>query len=114
MLPKARMKTKQLILQLASRRSRRILSAPKNGGKARGHSRRAERPAGPLFAAGETVRETGIYEVLHDRNHREAHEAVMLHGDAFPFCDSCKDRVRFRLVRTAPYIFHDEDFEEQE
>ncbi len=114
MLPKTRMNTQRLVLQPAPRPARRILSAPKNGGKTRGHSRRAERPAGPLFGAGETVRETGIYEVVHDRNHREAHEAVMLHGDAFPFCDFCKDRVRFRLVRTAPYIFHDEDFEEQE
>jgi hypothetical protein len=108
------MTTQRLIPQLVLRPSRRIVLAPKDRGKTRGHSRRAERPAGPLFGAGETVRETGIYEVLHDRNHRQAHEAVMLHDDAFPFCDSCKDRVRFRLVRTAPYIFHDEDFEEQE
>jgi len=66
-----------------------------------------------LFSAGETVRETGIFEVIHDRAHRSAHEVVMLSGDAFPACDSCGDRVRFRLIRTAPYIFQDEDFEEQ-
>jgi len=59
------------------------------------------------------VRETGIYEVIHDRAHRSAHEVVMLSGDAFPSCDSCGDQVHFRLVRTAPYIFQDEDFEEQ-
>ena len=36
----------------------------------------------------------------------------MIANDHFPTCDSCMDRVRFRLIRTAPYIFSDEDFEE--
>ena len=36
----------------------------------------------------------------------------MIAGDSFPECDTC--RVRFRLVRTAPYIFQDADFEESE
>jgi hypothetical protein len=36
----------------------------------------------------------------------------MLNGDAFPACDTCATKVRFRLVRTAPYIFQDADFEE--
>jgi hypothetical protein len=66
------------------------------------------------FNAGQPVTETGIYEVLHDHSHREPHEVVMLSGDVFPPCDTCADRVRFRLVRTAPYIFQDEDFEDQE
>lgn len=35
----------------------------------------------------------------------------MVKGDTFPMCDVCQDRVRFRVVRTAPYIFEDEDFE---
>jgi hypothetical protein len=69
---------------------------------------------GKTFNAGQPVIETGIYEVLHDRSHRTAHEVVMLNGDAFPPCDTCAERVRFRLVRTAPYIFQDEDFENQE
>lgn len=84
----------------------------KSGGPQRPHSGRGER-SNSLFSAGETVRETGIYEVLHDHEHRAAHEVVMLRGDAFPPCDTCEQRVRFRLVRTAPYIFQDEDFEEQ-
>jgi len=83
----------------------------KGGGKSRPHSGRSERPQG-LFNAGETVRETGIYEVIHDRAHRVAHEVVMLNGDAFPPCETCEQRVRFRLIRTAPYIFQDEDFGE--
>ncbi len=77
---------------------------PGHGGR-RGNSRR--------YRAGETVRQSGIYEVIHDRNHREAHDVVMISGELFPDCETCKDKVRFRLIRTAPYIFQDEDFEEE-
>jgi hypothetical protein len=59
------------------------------------------------------VREAGIYEVVHDNGHRGAHEVVLLSGDAFPACDTCRDHVRFYSVRTAPYIFQDEDFEQE-
>jgi hypothetical protein len=94
-----------------SRRTR-FVPALGGGGKSRPHSgHKSGRPL-VLFSAGETVRETGIYEVIHDRDHRAAHEVVMLSGDAFPACDTCREQVRFRLVRTAPYIFQDEDFEE--
>jgi hypothetical protein len=62
----------------------------------------------------DVVRLTGIYEVIHDRAHRESQEAVMRGGDLFPACDTCDLRVRFRLVRSAPYIFDDEDFEPEE
>jgi len=84
----------------------------KSGGKARPHSTSSRKNGDTLFTAGNTVRETGIYEVLHDSAHRVAHEVVMLSGDTFPPCDTCDQRVRFRLVRTAPYIFQDEDFAE--
>ena len=57
--------------------------------------------------------QSGIYEVVHARGHRDVHEVVMLSGDLFPPCDTCNLAVLFRLVRTAPYIFQDEDFEEQ-
>jgi hypothetical protein len=67
--------------------------------------------AGPQFKPGDPVKETGIYEVVHDGGHRTAHEAVMLANDLFPPCDTCFEKVRFRLVRTAPYIFEDDDFE---
>jgi hypothetical protein len=65
------------------------------------------------YRAGDSVRQSGIYEVVHDRDHREAHEVVMISGEHFPDCETCKDKVRFRLVRTAPYIFQDEDFEDE-
>ena len=66
----------------------------------------------PLFKPGATVPESGIYEVIHDNDHRQAHDAVMIVGNAFPACETCEDRVRFRIVRTAPYIFQDQDFGE--
>lgn len=89
------------------------LPKAKGTGRLRPHSGEKGR-SGPAFKAGETVKETGIYEVIHDGAHRTAHEVVMLSGDAFPPCDTCETRVRFRLIRTAPYIFQDEDFEEPE
>jgi hypothetical protein len=63
-----------------------------------------------IFLPGQPVLESGIYEVIHDKNHRQAHEAVMYRSDLFPICDQCELRVRFRLIRSAPYIFDDEDF----
>jgi hypothetical protein len=74
--------------------------------------RRGNGKHGKIFLPGQTVPETGIYEVIHDRVHRPAHEAVMHREDLFPVCDQCDTRVRFKLVRTAPYIFDDEDFVE--
>lgn len=80
-----------------------------------GKSDHGHRPSahGPQFRPGDPVRESGIYEVVHGREHRSTHEVVMLKGTAFPMCDTCSENVRFRLVRTAPYIFQDGDFEEQ-
>jgi hypothetical protein len=88
-------------------------SQPKGQGRSRHHST-VGKENGAAFSAGQPVIETGIYEVLHDKSHRTAHEVVMLSGDSFPICDTCSDRVRFRLIRTAPYIFQDEDFETSE
>ena len=74
---------------------------------------RARAKHGNFFLAGEPVPETGIYEVIHDRGHRNSHEVVMHGQDLFPTCDQCDTRVRFKLIRTAPYIFDDEDFVEE-
>ena len=57
------------------------------------------------------VRESGIYEAIHEGEHRGAHEVVLIESDLFPPCDTCSDQIRFRMVRTAPYIFTDTDFE---
>ena len=74
------------------------------------HARKSGASSSSSFKPGDSVRETGIYEVVHDGDHRAVHEAVMLAHDLFPGCETCRERVRFRLVRSAPYIFHDDDF----
>lgn len=89
-----------------------ILFQAKKGSSGRSHRSHHDRANGPKYKPGDPIQETGIYEVVHDRAHRATHEAVMLARDLFPECDTCRERVRFRLVRTAPYIFHDDDFED--
>jgi hypothetical protein len=76
------------------------------------HPRQKRSDHSTFFLAGATIPESGIYEVIHDKSHRDTHESVMVRGDAFPMCDVCQERIRFRVVRTAPYIFEDEDFVE--
>jgi hypothetical protein len=68
----------------------------------------------PRFKAGDVISESGIYETIHENAHRDPHEVVMIKSDLFPPCDTCADRVRFRLIRSAPYIFSDVDFEQSE
>jgi hypothetical protein len=89
------------------------LAAFKNPPRGPRHSG-VHQPHGQSYKAGDAVPQSGIYEVVHDRSHRTAHEVVMLAGDAFPPCDTCDLQVRFKLIRSAPYIFQDADFEEGE
>ena len=77
--------------------------------KERSHRRKSAQHS-KVFLPGQPVMESGIYEVIHDQGHRQAHEAVMYRDDLFPACDQCEMKVRFKLIRSAPYIFDDEDF----
>src|SRR5580698_1889554 len=43
--------------------------------------------------SGDVVRQSCIYEVIHDREHRKVHEVVMIRGERFPDCDTCKEKV---------------------
>ena len=72
------------------------------------------RGEGRQYKAGDPVTESGIYEAIHEGAHREPHEVVMVKADLFPACDTCAEKVRFKLVRSAPYIFNDVDFEQPE
>jgi hypothetical protein len=92
------------------RRSVRTLTA-KGSEKRSGSHRQDAKFRGPTYHSGEVVQQSGIYEAVHEAAHRDPHDVVMIEGDLFPPCDTCSHRVRFRLVRTAPYIFTDEDFE---
>ena len=60
--------------------------------------------------SGSRVPQSGIYEMIHRGRHRQPHEVVLISGNLFPCCEGCGENLRFRLLRAAPYIFHDQDF----
>lgn len=111
-LPARRALAGSVTLEAAATPQRTNVFRVQSGGMKSGRHG-GSRPNSRRYRAGEVVRQSGIYEVMHDRDHREAHEVVMISGESFPDCETCKEKVRFRLVRTAPYIFQDEDFEEE-
>ena len=97
---------RQTAKKVPDRKSPRIDDGPR-----RPYGPRRPIAHGPEFKAGDRVPETGIYEVVHAQGHRPPHEVVLHREDAFPGCENCGASVRFRVLRTAPYIFDDEDFE---
>ena len=62
------------------------------------------------FRPGDEVPDTGIYEA-HHADGEEPSSNVHLRGEMFPACPDCAQQVRYFLVRKAPYIFSDEDFQ---
>lgn len=62
------------------------------------------------YMTGLHVSQTGIYEIIHHGQHFGSYEVVLISGNCFPHCEVCGEEVRFRLLATSPYIFHDEDF----
>ena len=65
------------------------------------HSRRVYQPD-------EEVPQSGIYHVIHEDARQDT--VVLLRFALFPLCEDCGRAVRYKLLRSAPYIFHDEDF----
>ena len=65
--------------------------------------------AGNTYRAGDTVPETGVYTVIHDR-HRPEHSATLFKGETFPTCLRCGPEVRFVLARPAALLTEDMDF----
>jgi len=62
------------------------------------------------YRAGQTAPAAGLYLVTHARDHRAPHLALILRGDSFPCCRSCKDKVSFSLEQRVDYLLHDMDF----
>lgn len=60
------------------------------------------------YEPGELVEQSGIYAICHTDGTR--HTVVLTRGKRFPDCDCCGPQVRYRLVRSAPYILDDPDF----
>ena len=61
-----------------------------------------------VYAPEEEVPESGIYGVMHESGEQET--VLLLRAALFPDCEDCGKAVRYKILRTAPYIFHDEDF----
>jgi len=95
------------VMPLASRR----VPVAKERGRRPGSHRKSVSSQRETYRAGDVVKQSGIYEAIHEGAHRDPHDVVMIESDLFPPCDTCSDQVRFRLLRSAPYIFTDADFE---
>lgn len=63
-----------------------------------------------FYQPGDEVPESGVYQVLHYR-HRLYHEVVICRGGQFPSCAECGNNLRYRVVRTAPPIEEDRNFQ---
>lgn len=57
------------------------------------------------YATASRVPQTGIYEIIHHGQHREAHEAVLIAGNPIPRCEGCGEPVELRLLRSVPHTF---------
>jgi len=60
--------------------------------------------------AGEKIKKSGIYSVLHEGKHVEAHDVTCIAGKTFPLCNDCGDAVQFVLMRHAKHVGRDEHF----
>jgi hypothetical protein len=56
------------------------------------------------YSVGQSAPVSGVYRVLHDRNHRQPHEITMVAGRTFPPCDYCGNGVRYELVRRTEHL----------
>jgi hypothetical protein len=56
------------------------------------------------YRPGQIVPYSGIYSVLHDRNHSQTHEVTCVYGEPFPPYQCCSHAVRYRLVRAANHV----------
>lgn len=59
---------------------------------------------------GETVKESGIYEICHADEPRV--NGLLLRNTVFPYCKWCGEQVRYKLLQPAPHIAEDPDFVE--
>ncbi len=62
------------------------------------------------FKSGDKVKKSGIYSVLHEGEHADAHDVTCIAGKMFPECGECGGAVRFLLVRHATHIGRNEHF----
>jgi CheY-like chemotaxis protein len=70
----------------------------------------AARHTQPL-APGSFAPASGMYQLRHGDGRTE--ERIYLRGDLLAECECCGDKVRFKLLHPAPYVFEDQDFRPQ-
>jgi hypothetical protein len=73
----------------------------------------ATRPAfrnQPRYSPGQSAPASGVYRVHHGTGHREDHDLIVIRGEEFAACRSCKGVVQFTLKKQASYITDDFDF----
>jgi len=77
----------------------------------RGSHRKWFAMAAPI-KAGEKIKKSGIYSVLHDGKHAESHEVTCIAGKTFPLCNDCGELVRFVLMKHAKHVGRSEHFKD--
>ena len=76
----------------------------------KGTQGRRRRPNNPLevpmvqYRPGQLVPKSGIYRVVHDQVHIEAHDVTAVIGERFPPCHHCGQHPRFMLERAAHHL----------
>jgi hypothetical protein len=74
-------------------------------------SRQASQASDCPYSPGEKVPSSGVYEICHREGSRT--RMVLVRDDLFPLCASCcEGHVRYKLLRAAPHISEDPDFDE--
>ena len=64
-----------------------------------------------LYKPGEKCPASGIYNAWHADGCKATSTEVLIALDrAFPSCPTCKDAVRFSILRAAPFATEDPDF----